>query len=138
MKTEDKLLLRALRRRPCRAASVLAHAASRPLSAEYREKRAQAGSFLSLCFNPDLATEVTLQPVHRYGMDAAILFCDILVVPLALGQEVGFQEGEGPKLDPITNAAVSPACPRRSTSASLNRSTKPCAGSAVNCRPRPR
>lgn len=105
MKTEDKLLLRALRgvhveRHPF----WLMRQAGRYLP-EYREKRAQAGSFLSLCFNPDLATEVTLQPVHRYGMDAAILFSDILVVPLGLGQEVGFQEGEGPKLDPITDAA---------------------------------
>jgi len=105
MKTEDKLLLRALRgvhveRHPF----WLMRQAGRYLP-EYREKRAQAGSFLSLCFNPDLATEVTLQPVHRYGMDAAILFSDILVVPLGLGQEVGFQEGEGPKLAPITDAA---------------------------------
>jgi uroporphyrinogen decarboxylase len=105
MKTEDKLLLRALRgvhveRHPF----WLMRQAGRYLP-EYREKRAQAGSFLSLCFNPDLATEVTLQPVHRYGMDAAILFSDILVVPLGLGQEVGFQEGEGPKLDPVTDAA---------------------------------
>ncbi len=105
MKTEDKLLLRALRgvhveRHPF----WLMRQAGRYLP-EYREKRAQAGSFLSLCFNPDLATEVTLQPVHRYGMDAAILFSDILVVPLGLGQEVGFQEGEGPKLDPVTDAS---------------------------------
>ena len=105
MKTEDKLLLRALRgvhveRHPF----WLMRQAGRYLP-EYREKRAQAGSFLSLCFNPDLATEVTLQPVHRYGMDAAILFSDILVVPLGLGQDVGFQEGEGPKLDPVTDAS---------------------------------
>jgi uroporphyrinogen decarboxylase len=105
MKTEDKLLLRTLRgvhveRHPF----WLMRQAGRYLP-EYREKRAQAGSFLGLCFNPDLATEVTLQPIHRYGMDAAILFSDILVVPLGLGQEVSFQEGEGPKLDPIRDAA---------------------------------
>ncbi|MSO73973.1 MAG: uroporphyrinogen decarboxylase [Alphaproteobacteria bacterium] len=66
---------------------------------EYRQIRAQAGGFLDLCFNPVLATEVTLQPVRRFGMDAAILFSDILVVPLGLGIGVRFEEGEGPKLD---------------------------------------
>ena len=105
MKTEDKLLLRALRgvhveRHPF----WLMRQAGRYLP-EYRELRTKAGSFLDLCFNPDLATQVTLQPVHRYGMDAAILFSDILVVPYGLGQEVGFQEGEGPKLEPIRDAA---------------------------------
>lgn len=72
---------------------------------EYRKTRAEAGGFLSLCYSPKLATEVTLQPIRRYGFDAAILFSDILVVADALGQEVGFLEGEGPKLTPITNAA---------------------------------
>lgn len=68
---------------------------------EYRETRAKAGGFLELCYTPELAVEVTLQPIRRYGFDAAILFSDILVVPDALGQEVKFLEGEGPKLDPI-------------------------------------
>lgn len=68
---------------------------------EYRETRTKAGGFLDLCYNPALATEVTLQPIRRYGFDAAILFSDILVVPDALGQPVRFLEGEGPKLDPI-------------------------------------
>lgn len=72
---------------------------------EYRAVRAQAGSFLDLCYNPELATEVTLQPLRRYRMDAAILFSDILVVPHALGQALTFQEGEGPKLDPVRSAA---------------------------------
>ncbi|MEZ5926215.1 MAG: uroporphyrinogen decarboxylase [Hyphomicrobiaceae bacterium] len=72
---------------------------------EYREVRARAGSFLDLCFNPELATEVTLQPIRRYGFDAAIIFSDILVVPWALGQPVRFVEGEGPRLDPLTSAA---------------------------------
>ena len=72
---------------------------------EYREVRAQAGSFLNLCYNPQLATEVTLQPIRRYGFDAAILFSDILVVPDALGQKVEFVEGEGPKLEPVRNSA---------------------------------
>jgi uroporphyrinogen decarboxylase len=65
---------------------------------EYRAVRAKAGSFLDLCYNPELATEVTLQPIRRYGFDAAILFSDILVIPDALGQEVSFREGEGPVL----------------------------------------
>lgn len=68
---------------------------------EYREVRAQAGSFLNLCYTPDLAAEVTLQPIRRFGFDAAILFSDILVVPHALGQDVTFKEGEGPVLAPI-------------------------------------
>lgn len=68
---------------------------------EYRELRAKAGSFLDLCYNPDFAVEVTLQPLRRYGMDAAILFSDILVIPHALGQPLTFAEGEGPKLDPV-------------------------------------
>ncbi len=71
---------------------------------EYREVRAKAGAFLDLCFNPELATEVTLQPIRRYGFDAAIIFSDILVVPWALGQPVRFVEGEGPRLDPVTTA----------------------------------
>ena len=72
---------------------------------EYRATRADAGGFLELCYTPELATEVTLQPIRRYGFDAAILFSDILVVPDALGQSVSFLEGEGPKLDPIRSEA---------------------------------
>jgi uroporphyrinogen decarboxylase len=67
---------------------------------EYRELRARAGSFLDLCFNPELAAEVTLQPVRRFGFDAAILFSDILVIPHALGQKLTFEAGEGPRLSP--------------------------------------
>jgi uroporphyrinogen decarboxylase len=70
---------------------------------EYRTTRELAGGFLDLCFNPALAAEVTLQPVQRFGFDAAILFSDILVVPLALGQKVEFLAGEGPKLDPLSD-----------------------------------
>jgi uroporphyrinogen decarboxylase len=70
---------------------------------EYQAIRQKAGDFLQLCFTPELATEVTLQPVRRFGFDAAILFSDILVVPHALGQAVRFAVGEGPQLDPITN-----------------------------------
>ena len=68
---------------------------------EYREVRATTDGFLDLCFTPDKACEVTLQPIRRYGFDAAILFSDILVVPWALGQGVRFVEGEGPKLDAL-------------------------------------
>jgi uroporphyrinogen decarboxylase len=72
---------------------------------EYRATRADAGSFLKLCYNPAMAAEVTLQPIRRYGFDASILFSDILVVPDALGQTVSFLEGEGPRLDPIRDVA---------------------------------
>ena len=68
---------------------------------EYREVRASANGFLDLCYTPKKAAEVTLQPIRRYGFDAAILFSDILVLPDALGQKVWFVEGEGPKLDPV-------------------------------------
>ncbi len=73
---------------------------------EYRAVREKAGGFLDLCFNPELAAEVTLQPVRRFGFDAAILFSDILVIPLALGRKVEFLVGEGPKLEPLTDAAA--------------------------------
>ncbi len=72
---------------------------------EYREVRASADGFLDLCYTPEKAAEVTLQPIRRYDLDAAILFSDILVVPDALGQKVWFVEGEGPKLDPITGGS---------------------------------
>ena len=68
---------------------------------EYRAIRSKSDSFLDLCFNPKLAAEVTLQPIRRFGFDAAILFSDILVVPHALGQRVTFEEGNGPQLDAI-------------------------------------
>ena len=73
---------------------------------EYRAVRARAGSFLELCYTPELAEEVTLQPIRRFGFDAAILFADILLVPHALGQELRFVEGEGPRLDPVADAAA--------------------------------
>ena len=72
---------------------------------EYRETRAKAGDFLSLCYTPDLAAEVTLQPIRRYGFDAAILFADILLLPQALGADLWFATGEGPRLSTITDAA---------------------------------
>jgi uroporphyrinogen decarboxylase len=71
---------------------------------EYRKVRARVSGFLELCYTPELAVEVSLQPIRRYGLDAAILFSDILVVPDALGQDVAFREGEGPVLEPIRSA----------------------------------
>jgi uroporphyrinogen decarboxylase len=71
---------------------------------EYREVRTKADGFLNLCYTPELAAEVTMQPIRRYDFDAAILFSDILIVPHALGQDVWFVEGEGPRLEPISDA----------------------------------
>jgi uroporphyrinogen decarboxylase len=68
---------------------------------EYREVRARAGGFLDLCFTPEFAAEVTLQPIRRFNFDAAIIFSDILVIPHALGRSVRFEVGEGPRLDPL-------------------------------------
>src|SRR6201991_4272613 len=68
---------------------------------EYRELRAKAGGFLDLCFTPEFATEVTLQPIRRFNFDAAIIFSDILVIPYALGRSVRFEVGEAPRLDPL-------------------------------------
>ncbi|ADZ68511.1 Uroporphyrinogen decarboxylase [Polymorphum gilvum SL003B-26A1] len=73
---------------------------------EYREARAKAPNFLDFCYNPDLATEVTLQPIRRYGFDASILFSDIFVVPDAIGYPVRFEEGRGPVLEPLSAKLV--------------------------------
>jgi len=73
---------------------------------EYREIRRKNKTFLDLCFNPQLAAEVTLQPIRRFHFDAAILFSDILVVPHALGQRVSFEEGDGPKLDALNEPSA--------------------------------
>ncbi|MGH6852893.1 MAG: uroporphyrinogen decarboxylase family protein, partial [Methylocella sp.] len=72
---------------------------------EYQALRAKIPSFLEFCYTPSLAAEATLQPVRRFGFDAAILFSDILVIPDALGQRVAFEPDEGPKLDPILTTA---------------------------------
>jgi uroporphyrinogen decarboxylase len=101
MKTADKLLIRALKGEGLKHPPIwLMRQAGRYLP-EYRGTRAAAGSFLDLCYNPVLATEVTLQPIRRFGFDAAILFSDILVVADALGQKVGFEEGRGPVLEAL-------------------------------------
>jgi len=73
---------------------------------EYRETRRQAGTFLELCLTPELATEVTLQPIRRFDFDAAILFSDILVIPHALGQKVSYEEGHGPTLSPLPDLSA--------------------------------
>ncbi len=101
----ERLLLRALRGESLTPPPIwLMRQAGRYLP-EYRQVRAQAGDFLSLCYSPALAAEVTLQPIRRYGFDAAIVFADILLIPHALGVGLRFAEGEGPKLDPIRDVS---------------------------------
>lgn len=101
MKTEDKSLIRALRGETLETPPVwLMRQAGRYLP-EYRKTRKTAANFLEFCYTPDLAVEVTLQPIRRYDFDASIMFSDILVIPDALGQDVAFREGEGPVLEPI-------------------------------------
>jgi uroporphyrinogen decarboxylase len=101
MKTNKKLLLKAINGESVsRPPLWLMRQAGRYLP-EYRDVRSQEKNFLKFCYNPDFAVEVTLQPLRRYGLDAAILFSDILVIPDALGQKVEFREGEGPVLEPI-------------------------------------
>jgi uroporphyrinogen decarboxylase len=73
---------------------------------EYRKLRARAGGFVELCLDPTMAAEVTLQPVRRFGLDAAIIFSDILIVPYALGVKLWFEEGEGPRLDPVRDRSA--------------------------------
>ena len=102
---DDRPLMRALRGEALAVPPVwLMRQAGRYLP-EYRAVRERAGSFLDLCYTPELAAEVTLQPIRRFGFDAAILFADILLVPQALGADLAFVEGEGPRLSTVTTAA---------------------------------
>lgn len=99
--TSKPLLDVLARRNPVRRPIWFMRQAGRYLP-EYRDVRKRAGSFLDLCYNPELAAEVTLQPVRRYDLDAAIVFADILVVPHAMGVDLRFEEGEGPVLEKIS------------------------------------
>ena len=99
----NKILLKTLFGHKCKTPPIwLMRQAGRYLP-EYKETRKKAGSFLDLCYNPKLATEVTLQPLRRFDLDGAILFADILLIPNALGQHLEFVEGRGPILRPIKN-----------------------------------
>jgi uroporphyrinogen decarboxylase len=96
---ENDTFLRALLRQPTEYTPIWVMRQAGRYLPEYNATRARAGSFLELCKNPDLATEVTLQPLARYPLDAAILFSDILTIPDAMGLGLYFSEGEGPKLE---------------------------------------
>src|SRR5207237_1615550 len=104
IRPRNDAFLRALRREPTDYVPIwLMRQAGRYLP-EYNATRARAGSFVKLCANPALATEVTLQPLARYPLDAAILFSDILTVPDAMGLGLSFSEGDGPRFEhPLTD-----------------------------------
>ena len=105
MTTQNKTILRALAGETQPVPPIwMMRQAGRYLP-EYRATRAQAGDFLSLCYNSELAAEVTLQPIRRYGFDAAIMFADILLIPQALGADLWFVTGEGPRLSTVTKEA---------------------------------
>ena len=108
---KNDLLLRALARQPVERTPVwLMRQAGRYLP-EYRATRAKAGSFITLMSTPELACEVTLQPLDRFGLDAAILFSDILTIPQAMGLGLHFVDGEGPRFErSISTGAVAPGC----------------------------
>lgn len=106
MKSEDRAVMRVLAGEKLWPPPVwMMRQAGRYLP-EYREVRAKSKDFLSFCYDPDLATEVTLQPIRRYGFDASILFSDIFVVPDAIGYPVRFESGKGPVLEPLTHDLV--------------------------------
>jgi len=117
---KNDLLLRALLCKPVpRTPLWIMRQAGRYLP-EYREVRAQAGDFMSLCRNPELACEVTMQPLRRYKLDAAILFSDILTIPDAMGLGLSFEAGEGPKFErPVRSASEIRKLPSPDVSDSL-------------------
>jgi uroporphyrinogen decarboxylase len=117
---KNNLLLRALLRKPVPRTPVwIMRQAGRYLP-EYREVRAKAGDFMSLCANPELACEVTLQPLRRFRLDAAILFSDILTIPDAMGLGLYFETGEGPKFErPVRSARAIDALPMPDVSEAL-------------------
>ncbi len=95
------LLLRAIDREPVERPPIWFMRQAGRCLPEYRELRAKAGGFLNLCMNPDTAAEVTLQPMRRFAYDAAIVFADILTLPMAMGQKLWFEAGEGPRFGPL-------------------------------------
>ena len=99
---------------------------------EYRELRAKAGGFLDLCFTPEYAAEVTLQPIRRFGFDAAIIFSDILVIPYALGRSVNSRPAKGRGSIRWTHRRTSKHWHRAPTSASLSRCLRRCVASVAN------
>ena len=121
MTTQNKTILRALAGETQPVPPIwMMRQAGRYLP-EYRATRAQAGDFLSLCYNSELAAEVTLQPIRRYGFDAAIMFADILLIPQALGADLWFVTGEGPRLSTVTKEAdFNHLKPANETDATLN------------------
>ena len=121
MTTQNKTILRALAGETQPVPPIwMMRQAGRYLP-EYRATRAQAGDFLSLCYNSELAAEVTLQPIRRYSFDAAIMFADILLIPQALGADLWFVTGEGPRLSTVTKEAdFNRLKPANETDATLN------------------
>ena len=115
-KLKNDNFLRALLRQPTEYTPMWMMRQAGRFLPEYRETRKRAGSFLGLCKNPNFATEVTLQPIDRYPLDAAILFSDILTVPDAMGLGLYFSDGEGPKFErPLRDEAAIKALPRPPT-----------------------
>ena len=104
---------------------------------EYRRSAKTVGGLLDLCFTPKLAAEVTLQPIRRFGFDAAILFSDILVIPHALGRSVRFEAGEGPRLEPLDDPAAMSNAARhdRRCGARAGLRNDPARQSGAACRP---
>ncbi len=102
---KNDLYIRALLRQPVERTPIWVMRQAGRYLPEYRELRAQAGSFMNLCTNPELACEVTMQPLRRFQLDAAILFSDILTIPDAMGLGLYFAEGEGPKFEQVVRSA---------------------------------